>query len=46
MKIMRLIMVLLFAATFSIQLHAGQGGENEGVNPEHECDHASAEKTL
>ena len=46
MEIMRLIMVLLFTAVFSIQLHAGQGAKDEGATPEHECDHTSVEKTL
>jgi hypothetical protein len=46
MKIMRLIMVLLFTAAFSMQLHAGQSGTNEGVDPEPECDLAPTFRIL
>jgi hypothetical protein len=43
---MKLIMALLFTAAFSIPSYAGQGGKNEGQEPEPECDYVSVEKTL
>ena len=46
MEIVRLIIVLVFTAAFSISSYAGQGGKNEGVDPEPECDYISVEKTL
>ena len=46
MKIMWLIVVLSLTTAFSIQLHAGQDKEDEGINTELECDHASIERTL
>jgi hypothetical protein len=41
MKINRLGVILLFIAAAPNPLHAGKDGEEDGVSPEHECDHAS-----
>ena len=46
MEIKRLGVILLFITAFSNPLHAGQGGKEDAVSPDHECDHASVERTL
>lgn len=46
MEIARLGVILLIITAFSNPLRAGQGGKEDEVSPEHECDHTSVEETL